>query len=100
MLHHIVMWKLKEQAEGQDKRENLVQMRRLLEGCSAVVPGIGRFEVGQAAPGLGSTFDLVLYSEFENAAALAAYQHHPQHAAVSPFVRAVTEMRQCVDYVL
>ncbi|MCY0388120.1 Dabb family protein [Robbsia sp. Bb-Pol-6] len=100
MLHHIVMWKLKERAEGQDRMANVAQMRRLLEGCSAVVPGIGRFEVGQAAPGLGSTFDLVLYSEFEDAAALAAYQHHPQHEAVVPFIRAVTETRQCVDYVL
>lgn len=100
MLHHIVMWKLKDQAEGQEKRANLAQMCRLLEGCSAVVPGIGRFEVGQAAPGQGSTFDLVLYSAFEDAAALAAYQQHPQHVAVIPFIRAVTEARQCVDYVL
>lgn len=100
MLKHIVMWKLKAQAEGMSAAENAQKMQGLLEACSALVPGMGRFEVGLAEPELGSSFDLVLYSEFDDNAALQAYQVHPQHQALVAFIRSVSEARQCVDYVL
>jgi hypothetical protein len=40
----------------------------------------------------------VLYSEFADKAALDAYQHHPDHVAIKPFIGAVRLERQCVDY--
>ena len=98
MIKHIVMWKLKDQAEGADKAANMAKMKALLEGCRGLVPGMGAFEVGVATPGLEATYDVVLYSEFETEAALDAYQHHPQHVALKPFIGAVRSERQCVDY--
>jgi hypothetical protein len=98
LIKHIVMWKLKEHAEGADKATNARKMKALLESCSALVPGIGAFEVALAAPGLEATYDVVLYSEFADAAALAAYQHHPVHVAMKPFIGAVRLERQCMDY--
>ena len=50
MIKHIVMWKLKDRAEGADK------------------------------------------------AALDAYQDHPKHVSVKPFIGAVRLERQCMDY--
>jgi quinol monooxygenase YgiN len=94
------MWKLKDEAAGAGKADNLAKMTDLLHGCRAIVPGMGRFEVGHAEPGLASTCDIVLYSEFEDAAALDAYQQHADHQAILPFIRSVIEARQCVDYVL
>jgi len=44
------------------------------------------------------TYDLVLYTEFEDREALDAYQHHPQHEALKPFIGAVRLERQCMDY--
>jgi hypothetical protein len=41
---------------------------------------------------------VVLYSEFESKEALDAYQKHPQHVALKPFMTAVREARQCMDY--
>jgi hypothetical protein len=41
---------------------------------------------------------VVLYSEFDSLAALQAYQDHPQHVALKPFVGAVRLDRQCMDY--
>ena len=55
-------------------------------------------EVAIAQAGLEATYDVVLYSEFESAAALDAYQNHPQHLALKPFVGAVRLARQCMDY--
>ena len=98
MLKHIVMWQFAEQAEGQDKAANLAKAKALLEGCAGLVPGQGKLDVAAAAPGLECTYDLVLYSEFDSRAALDAYQVHPTHAAVKPFLRAVVTGRQCMDY--
>lgn len=98
MLKHIVMWKLKDHAEGADRAANAVEMKRRLDACATIVPGILRFEVSLAQPGLEATYDVVLYSEFADKAALDAYASHPTHEAVKPFIGAVRAERQCMDY--
>ena len=98
MLKHIVMWKLKDQAEGLVRAANAQKMKELLDACAGIVPGILKFEVALAQPGLEATYDVVLYSEFADRAALDAYQDHPQHVALKPFIGAVREARQCMDY--
>lgn len=98
MIKHIVMWKLKDHAEGADRATNARKMKEQLEACAGIVPGILKLEVGLAEPGLEATYDVVLYSEFESKEALDAYQSHPQHAALKPFFGAVRDARQCMDY--
>lgn len=98
MIKHIVMWKLKDHAEGADKATNAARMKARLDACRALVPGIVEFEVALARPDLEATYDVVLYSVFADRAALDAYQEHPQHAAVKPFIGAVRLERQCMDY--
>lgn len=98
MIKHIVMWKFRDEAEGADKAANVAKAKTLLEACADLVPGTLRIEVARAQPGLEATCDLVLYSEFADRAALDAYQQHPTHAAVKPFLRAVAQERQCMDY--
>ena len=98
MIKHIVMWKLKEHAEGADRASNAREMKRRLDECAAIVPGIHAFEVALAQPGLEATYDVVLYSVFESRDALAAYARHPTHQALMPFFKAVRDERQCMDY--
>ncbi|HZX29196.1 MAG TPA: Dabb family protein [Telluria sp.] len=100
MLKHIVMWKLKESAEGADKATNARLMKEKLDACAGIVPGILKFEVMLAQPGLEATYDVVLYSEFADQEALAAYASHPVHKAVIPFIGAVRDARQCMDYIV
>jgi len=100
MLKHIVMWKLKDQAEGADRAANALEMKRRLDACAGIVPGMGAFEVTVAQPGLEATYDVVLYSEFADQAALEAYASHPTHKALVPFIGAIREARQCMDYVV
>jgi hypothetical protein len=100
MLKHIVMWKLKEHAEGAGRAANAVKLKALLDACDKLVPGMLKLEVAIAEPGLEATYDVVMYSEFADKAALDAYQEHPQHVALKPFVIAVREARQCMDYQL
>ena len=70
MLKHIVMWKLKDHAEGADRAANAIEMKRRLDECASIVPGQVKFEVVIAQPGLEATYDVVLYSEFDDKAAL------------------------------
>ena len=98
MIKHIVMWKLKDFAEGADKAANAVKMKQKLDACANIVPGTLKFEVALAQPGLEATYDVVLYSEFDSKAALDAYADHPTHVAVKPFIGAVRSERQCMDY--
>jgi heme-degrading monooxygenase HmoA len=98
MIKHIVIWKLKEEAEGADRATNASEMKHRLDECAAIVPGIITFEVTLAQADLEATYDVVLYSEFADRAALAAYIAHPVHQAVVPFIGAIREGRQCMDY--
>jgi hypothetical protein len=100
MIRHIVMWKLKETAEGASRAENALTLKQKLEACRDIVPGILHLEVGIAAPGLESTYDVVMVSDFADKAALDAYQVHPTHLEVKHFVVAVREARDCVDYLV
>jgi quinol monooxygenase YgiN len=98
MIKHIVLWKLKEHAEGADRASNAAKMKTMLDACANLVPGILKLEAVVAQPGLEATYDVVLYSEFTDKAALDAYQNHPEHVALKPFFGAVREARQCMDY--
>lgn len=98
MLRHIVMWKLKEHAEGADRATNIARAKALLQSCARLEPDTLHFEVGTAQAGFECTYDLILDSSFRDQAALQAYQNHPQHVAIKPFMKAVVEARQCMDY--
>jgi len=98
MIKHIVLWKLKEHAEGANRVTNANKMKAMLDACANLVPGIVKFEAVLAQPGLEATYDVILYSEFEDKTALEAYQNHPDHVALKPFFGAVREARQCMDY--
>ena len=98
MIRHIVMWNLKDHAEGADKAANLEKAKALLLSCAQVVPGIRTFEVATAAPGMDCTNDLVLHMLLDDAQVLADYQIHPQHVGIKPFMKAVVKERRCMDF--
>ena len=98
MIRYIVMWNLKDHAEGADKAINLEKAKSLLLSCAQVVTGIRTFEVATATPGMDCTNDLVLHMLLDDAQVLAAYQHHPDHLAIKPFMKAVVQERRCMDF--
>lgn len=97
MLTHIVMWKLKDAAEGAEKAENLVRLRAALEGLRGRIPELRRLEVGLSVLP-GRQFDAVLVTGFDDLAALERYQKHPEHQRVAEWVGRVSEQRAAVDY--
>ena len=98
MIKHVVIWNLKESACGNSRSENARLLKQKLEALAGRIPGLERIEVGININTEGDAGDVVLYSEFEDAAALDAYLKHPEHVAIAPFAREVRENRRVVDY--
>lgn len=100
MIHHVVMWKLKDSAEGKNKSENALIIKQKLEDLADVIPQIESIHVGINIENKYSNFDLVLDSYFNSMEDLLAYQVHPKHNEIADFIGKVREERSCVDYEL
>jgi hypothetical protein len=98
MVKHIVIWRLKESAHGLDKAENAQRIKEKLEALNGKIPGLLRLEVGIDFSKGEKSGDIVLYSELESRAALDAYQAHPEHKAVVPYVAEAVSERMMADY--
>lgn len=98
MIKHIVMWKLKESAEGADKKANALKIKQSLNNLVGKIQEIKLLEVGVDILKSEASFDVVLVSEFETMETLKAYQAHPEHVAVAGFIGKVVEKRVVIDY--
>lgn len=97
MVKHIVMWKLKEESQGNDKATNAQLIKEKLEALNGKIDGLLKLEVGIDFLG-GGNFDVVLYSELSKKGDLDTYQNHPLHQAVLPFIREAVTDRKAVDF--
>lgn len=98
MLKHVVMWKLKAEAEGKTKAENAQWMKEHLEALVGVVPEIRSLQVGINCKESEMAYDAVLISTFESEEALTAYKVNPRHVEVSTYCKKIRENRVVVDF--
>jgi len=98
MIRHIVMWTLKDEADGRTRAENSRRLKEALERMRAHIPEILRMEVGLNAVEGPDAFDLVLVADFAALDDLERYQVHPAHDEVKALARTVREDRAVVDY--
>lgn len=103
MVRHIVLWTLREPADGKAAdgkaaEQVALEMKKRIEALADCVPGLLSIEVGLDFSRTNASADVALYSEFEDRAALAAYQVHPAHREVAEYVGSVTASRLVVDY--
>ena len=100
MIKHIVFWRLKDQAEGGTKAQNAALIKQKLEALRGRIPGLLALEVGLDVERSAAAYDVALYSEFTDQAALDAYQKHPDHVAAAGFIGKVRSERVLVDYLV
>ncbi|TDI79988.1 MAG: Dabb family protein [Caldithrix sp.] len=99
MIKHIVMWKLKEHAEGCSKLENAQKLKSWLESLADKIAELKFVEVGINFDHSDAAFDVVLYTEFENKQALKSYQAHPEHQRlIKEFLDKIRLEKKVVDY--
>ncbi len=79
--------------------ENLEEVRAGLSILTAI-PHARLLEIGTniKTDQLGTDVDLVVYGEFDDEAALAAYKAHPDYQRSIDLVRPIREMRMAADY--
>lgn len=98
MIKHIVMWRLKDFANGVNKEENARKLKSHLESLKSKIKEIKHIEVGINIKSSDAASDVVLYSEFDSMDELEAYQRHPEHMKVVDFVNEIRLERRVVDY--
>jgi len=99
MYKHLVMWKLKDEANGKTREENAIEMKKRLESLPGVIKEIRQYEVSINIGSYGASFyDLGLISSFDNKDDFWAYTKYPEHDAVLAFIQSVQLDEQIVDY--
>ena len=98
MVKHVVMWKLKESAEGNDKMQNKVLMKEKLLALKQNIQQIDSMEVGFNFNPTDAAYDVLLISTHDSKSALAEYAAHPDHQEVASFIGKVVEDRKVVDF--
>jgi hypothetical protein len=98
MIKHIVLWKLKDFAEGATRQQNAARIKRDLEALKHKIPQVRHIEVGSNVVPSDAAYDVALYSEFASIEDLNIYQKHPEHLKVADFVGKIRENRVVVDY--
>jgi hypothetical protein len=98
MIKHVVMWRVKNEYEGKDKKATCFLLKEELESLNGKIDGLKSLEVGINFNTSEAAYDLILISEHPTLRDLQFYQEHPAHQAVAALVRAATLERVVVDY--
>lgn len=98
-IRHIVSWGLAA-TDPAEKADQAARIAASLEALAGVIPGISCIRVGSDLGSTSGNWDLVLVSEHDDEAALAAYQVHPEHVRAAAYIKSVVSTRSCVDYLL
>ena len=99
MIKHIVMWNLAGDTP-QRNRDACQFLKERFEGLAGLIPGLLKVEVGVDISRIDYACDVVLYTEFESAQALADYAVHPEHLRVKEELGDTRIARHQVDYVV
>ena len=98
MIKHVVMWRLKDVAEGNKKSVNQEHIIKSLIRLKSSIQEIDSLEVGENFNPSEAAFDLVLITSHKNKAALKAYVDHPVHKDAATFIEKVIKDRTVVDF--
>lgn len=98
MIKHIVLWKMKDQAEGLSKEENMKLIKERLSALPPLIPQLKSMQIGFDITHSEMSYDLGLVTEFDSVADMHTYRDHPEHQKVSKYVRKVIESRIVIDF--
>ena len=101
MYKHLVLWKLKDSADGMSKAELAVEVKNRLDTLPKIISEVKEYEVGINIGAYGASFfDVGLISSFEDEDAFKRYCVYPEHDAVVAYIQSVTVNEEIVDYIL
>ncbi len=98
MIHHVVMWRLQDEAKRTQLAAVAEQIQALAAAMRTTVPGLLRLDLGDNRAAVPDAADLLLYSEFESWHALQGYEAHPLHVQLRGLIAPLRSERRVVDY--
>jgi|TARA_B110000444_G_C18766955_1_gene560522 hypothetical protein len=99
MYKHVVLWKLKESAQGMSKQELAEEVKKRLDELPAHIPEIKSYETGINIGDYGASFfDVSLISVFDTKDTFWKYTNYPVHDEVVAYISSVMEAEEIVDY--
>ena len=97
MIRHIVMWKL-QTSDPAEREAQIAEMRARFEALVPIIDGTRSLEVVADVAQTDGNWDVALIGDYDDHAALDAYQVHPAHQEVAAFVRTLVASRVCIDF--
>lgn len=98
MINHIVMWKLKDFAEGRTKDENIELLINGYEELKKNIPQIKDAYIKKNVEPKEGNFDTILFTRFNNKEEMESYLNHPEHKKYSALCKKLREDRASVDF--
>jgi len=98
MFNHIVLFKLKDFQNDQQKSEIRDQIKNALLELIEKISVLRYLEAGVNYELNGASFDISLVTRFDSQEDFEIYRDHPEHLKVVGLVRANTIDRAVVDY--
>jgi hypothetical protein len=96
-IRHIVMWRLRAETPA-ERTAARSKVKTLFEGLKGRIDGLTHIVVGLDVSDVDYACEVVLFSEFTDSAALAAYATHPEHLRVREKLGDLRIGRFQVDY--
>lgn len=98
MFNHIVLFKLRDFQDNQEKSLIRNQICEALLGLKQKISELEEIEVGSNYELASGSFDISLITRFRSQDDFLTYRDHPDHLKVVALVRANTIDRAVVDY--
>lgn len=96
MVKHIVMFDFKDE----NKKENLLKAKEMLEELIDTVPTLKSMEVGLNFSQESRAMDLSIITQFDDKEGLELYANHPEHLEVVAFIKSVVTTSKVSDYIV
>jgi hypothetical protein len=101
MIKHIVMWKLREFPNRDEKLRTARSLRLKLLEMKKSIKQIKTIEVGiNTEKASASNYDVILITQFVSIDDLQAYKVHPAHQELVEYLQTIRELRVAIDYEL
>jgi len=99
MIKHIVIFKLKDSANGNSIADNAEELKIQLLRLKNKIKEILEIEVGiKSVKASDTNYDLILTTKFDGFDELDIYRVHPEHVKVVQFVSEISNERVAIDY--
>lgn len=98
MVKHIIIWNIRSDISLEDRNKILPEIENGFKNLPGKIGGLAEIKFIWKKLD-SSNGDMLLYSVFDDEAALKRYQNDPEHLKVAELVRSVTCERKCIDYI-